>query len=65
MVKKGLHPSSVFHVNIPVAEVYKRTAADCETNFASNRVILARRLKSALEHTRQVTYFFQKYYNNV
>lgn len=65
MVKKGLHPSNVFHIDIPISEVYKRTADKADTDFDCNRVILTRRLKCNIEHTRQAAFFFHKFYNSV
>lgn len=65
MAKKSLLPSNVILCNIPMEEVYKRTAPLADTEFACNRHILKRRLEYTAKNMPQMIYFFQKFYNSV
>jgi len=47
MAKKSLLPSNVIYLNIPLEEVYKRTAPLQNEEFGSNRVILKKRIEYA------------------
>ena len=52
-------------LNIPLEEVYKRTAPLVNEEFGSNRTILKRRLDYAAKNMPAMVYFFQKFYNNI
>ena len=65
MAKKSLLPSNVIVLNIPLEEVYKRTAPLVSEEFGCNRIILKRRLDYAAKNMPAMVYFFQKFYHNV
>jgi adenylate/nucleoside-diphosphate kinase len=65
MVKKGLNPLNVFHLQLPVEQVYKRTAPTAMSDFACDRTILARRLQHISKQQPLAAYFFQKFYNSL
>ena len=65
MAKKGLLPTNLFVINVPIDEVYKRTAPDAEKVFGCNRIVLKKRLRFTQENQHQAQFFYQKYYNNV
>ena len=65
MAKKSLLPSNVVILNIPLEEVYKRTAPSVNDDFGSNRTILKRRLDYAAKNMPAMVYFFHKFYHNV
>ena len=65
MARKSLLPSNVIILNIPVDEVYRRTAPLVREEFGCNRTILKRRLEYAAKRMPEMVYFFQKFYNNV
>lgn len=65
MAKKSLLPTNVVMINVPVEEVYKRTASLVQEEFGCNRIILKRRLDFLSKNLPQMVYFFQKYYNSV
>lgn len=65
MLKRSLHPSNVFSVNIPHEEVYKRSEPLKQEEFGCDRTILASRLRYLEEALPQTLYFFQRRYNNV
>lgn len=65
MAKKSLLPSNVVMLNIPLEEVYKRTAPLVNEEFGSNRTILKRRLDYAARNMPAMVYFFHKFYHNV
>ena len=47
MAEKGIKPTNVFVVNVPLTEVYKRTEATQIEDFGSDRTILSQRIKYA------------------
>ena len=65
MAKKSLLPANVIMLNVPIEEVYKRSASLVNDEFGANRIILKRRLDYAQKNMPQMVYFFQKFYNNV
>jgi hypothetical protein len=58
-------PSNVINLDVPITEVFSRTEAGQDTDFACNRQILKKRLQFQSENKPQVLYFYQKYYNSV
>jgi hypothetical protein len=44
MAQRGLLPTNVINLNIPVSEVFKRTEEIKDSDFGSNRQILKMRL---------------------
>ena len=65
MLKRSLHPTNVFCVNIPTEEVYKRSESLKQQEFGCDRTILAGRLRYIEETLPGTLYFFQRRYNNV
>ena len=65
MVKQGLNPDVVFHVQIPTDEVFKRTESTKVSEFGSNRNILVRRLNNLTKNIPQTSFFYQKFYNSL
>ena len=65
MAKKGLLPSNLFILRVPIEDVFSRTAADVETVFGCNRIVLKKRLQYFMQNLHQVAFFYQKFYNNV
>ena len=65
MAKKSLLPSNLIMLNIPLEEVYKRTAPLQNEEYGCNRVILKKRLDYCDRNIPGMVYFFQKFYNNV
>jgi len=65
LAKKGLLPTNLFFLRVPIETVYQRTAADAETVFGCNRIILKKRLHYLLQNLHQAAFMYQKYYNNV
>ena len=58
MAKKSLLANNVIICNIPLQEVYKRTASSILDEFGSNRVILKRRLDYTMKNMPNMIYFF-------
>ena len=65
MVKKGLNPLNVFHMQLPVETVYERTAPSALSEFSCDRTILSRRINHLSRHQPLAAYFFQKHYNSL
>lgn len=65
MAQRGLMPSTIINLNIPISEVYKRTEADQISDFGCNRQILKKRLCYLAEHRPKTLYFYHKFYNSV
>ena len=65
MAKKSLLPSNVIIINIPIEEVYRRTASLVQEEFGSNRIILKRRLDHYARNLTPMAFFFQKFYHSV
>lgn len=65
MVKRGISPLNIFHLQVPVEEVYKRSVDYHTSDFSCDRTILARRLSHQVKELPQVAYFWQKYYGSL
>ena len=65
LLKRSLHPSNVFFINIPTEEVYKRSEPLKQKEFGCDRTILAQRLKYINDTLPETIYFFHRRYNNV
>ena len=65
MAKKGLLPTNLFLLRLPIENVFERTAANADTDFSSNRIVLKKRLQYFMQNLHQVAFFYQKFYNNV
>ena len=63
--KKGISPSNVICVNVPVEEVYARTEADKVTDFGCDRTILSKRINYLQSNLPLMAYHYEKYYNLV
>jgi len=62
MARSGINPANVFHIRLPHTEVLKRTEPLVDTDFASHRTILAKRLRYLHTNTPQVLGFYQRIY---
>jgi len=65
MVKKGLNPINVFHLQLPEEKVYERSAPLAHSDFGCDRTILVRRLNHLTKHQPLTAFFFQKYFNSL
>lgn len=44
MCENGIRPANVFHLQMPISEVYSRTLNQSQTDLGCDRTILVRRL---------------------
>lgn len=65
LLQKGINPTNVFHLQLPVEKCYERSRADSTKNFGAIRTILSQRMASQQTNYPQVAYFYQKYYNSL
>jgi adenylate kinase family enzyme len=66
MAQRGIVPTNVFDVDIPLSEVFARTeSGNLQGEFSCNRQILKKRLEITTSQKPQVLYFYQKFYNSV
>ena len=65
MSKRGLSPSNVLMLNVPVEEVYRRTEPFKVTDFGCDRTILSRRINYLAQNLPMMAFHYQKYYNSV
>ena len=65
MARMGITPQNVLHLRIAPQEVYKRTNAAKDSDFGSNRTILAKRLRYLDQNIQHVAGFYQRIYNSL
>jgi adenylate kinase family enzyme len=63
MAQRGIVPSNVFNLDMPIAEVYHKSEND--PDFGCIRTILKKRLEFVAPNKAEVLYFYQKFYNSV
>lgn len=65
LLKKGINPTNVFHLQLPVEKCYQRSSKIAADQFGSVRTILSARMAHQSKNFPQVAYFYQKYYNSL
>jgi adenylate kinase family enzyme len=65
LLNKGINPTNVFNLQLPIEKCYERSMETSNTNFSSIRTILSRRLATESKSCPEVAYFYQKYYNSL
>lgn len=65
MARLGVVPANVFLTRVSIQEVYKRTEAFRNSDFASFRPILAQRLRYMELNLPLVASFYQRVYNSL
>lgn len=65
MAQRGIVPDNVFHLTVPIAEVYNRTVGKVQTDFNCDRSILVRRLQRQARSVPDTAFFYNKFYNNL